>query len=54
VAIKVLAAHVNADPNRRAESALEAKTITGLFHPHICTLHEVGEHDGATFLVRST
>jgi serine/threonine-protein kinase len=51
VAIKVLPAHVSADPDRRARFAREAKTIAGLNHPHICTLHDVGEHDGTTFLV---
>ncbi len=51
VAIKVLPAHVSADPERRARFAREAKTIGGLNHPHICTLHDVGEHDGITYLV---
>jgi len=26
-------------------------TIAGLSHPHICSLHDVGEHDGALYLV---
>jgi serine/threonine-protein kinase len=51
VAIKVLPARVSADPERRARFAREAKTIAGLNHPHICTLYDVGEQDGATFLV---
>jgi eukaryotic-like serine/threonine-protein kinase len=51
VAIKVLPAHLSADADRRARFEREAKTIAGLSHPHICTLHDVGEHDGATFLV---
>jgi serine/threonine-protein kinase len=51
VAIKVLPAHVSADPDRRARFAREAKTIAGLNHPHICTLYDVGEHEGSTFLV---
>ncbi len=51
VAIKVLPAHVSADPDRRARFEREAKTIAGLNHPHICTLHDVGEHDGTTYLV---
>ena len=42
---------VSADPERRARFEREAKTIAGLNHPHICTLHDVGEHDGSTFLV---
>ena len=51
VAIKVLPAHLSADPERRARFAREAKTIAGLNHANICTLHDVGETDGATFLV---
>jgi len=51
VAIKVLPAHVSADPERRARFEREAKAIAGLTHPHICTLYDVGEHDGSTFLV---
>jgi hypothetical protein len=51
VAIKILPAHLSADPERRARFAREAKTIAGLNHPHICTLHDVGEHEGTTYLV---
>ena len=51
VAIKVLPADISADPDRRARFEREAKTIAGLNHPHICTLHDVGEHDGSMFLV---
>jgi Tol biopolymer transport system component len=51
VAIKVLPAHVSADPDRQARFAREAKTIAGLNHPHICTLHDIGEHEGTTYLV---
>jgi serine/threonine protein kinase len=51
VAIKVLPAQVSADPDRRARFEREAKTIAALTHPHICTLHDVGESEGSTFLV---
>src|SRR5512136_3178167 len=51
VAIKVLPLQFSADPDRRARFEREAKTIAGLNHPHICTLHDVGEHDGSTYLV---
>jgi serine/threonine protein kinase len=51
VAIKILPAELSTDPERRARFEREAKTIAGLTHPHICTLFDVGEHDGSTFLV---
>ncbi len=51
VAIKLLPAAISGDPNRRARLEREAKTIAALSHPHICTLHDVGEHDGSIFLV---
>jgi serine/threonine protein kinase len=44
VAIKILPPEVSADPERRARFEREAKTIAALNHPHICTLHDVGEH----------
>ena len=51
VAIKVLPAEISGDPDRRVRFEREAKTIAGLNHPHICTLHDVGDHEGAMFLV---
>ena len=51
VAIKVLPEHVAADPDRRQRFQREARAISGLNHPHICTLHDVGHHDGIDFLV---
>ncbi len=51
VAIKVLPPDVSHDPERRARFEREAKAVAGLSHPHICPLFDVGDHDGAMFLV---
>ncbi len=45
VAIKI----VNAEFTERFQR--EAKAIAALNHPHICTLYDVGEHEGAPYLV---
>ena len=51
VAIKVLPEHVASDPDLQQRFEREAKTISSLNHPHICTLYDVGEHEGTSFLV---
>ena len=51
VAIKVLPAQLAADSQFRARFDREARAISQLTHPHICTLYDVGEHDGTAFLV---
>ena len=51
VAIKVLPAHVAADPERKQRFEREARTVAALNHPHICTLHDIGQQDGTDFLV---
>jgi serine/threonine protein kinase len=51
VAIKVLAAALAADPEFRERFEREAKSISALNHPNICTLHDVGNQDGTEFLV---
>src|SRR4051812_14157458 len=51
VAIKVMPPDVAADPQFRARFDREARAISQLQHPHICTLYDIGEIDGTAFLV---
>ena len=51
VAIKVLSPHLAATPEVRARFEREARTISQLNHPHICTLFDVGRADGTDYLV---
>ena len=51
VAIKVLPAHVASNPEARQRFEREARAVSSLNHPHICTLHDVGQQDGVDFLV---
>jgi len=46
VAIKVMPPHFADDPDMKQRFEREAQTIAGLSHPHICTLHDVGEAPG--------
>jgi serine/threonine protein kinase/Tol biopolymer transport system component len=51
VAIKVLPADVASDAAHRQRFEQEARAISALNHPHICTLHDIGHDDGVDFLV---
>ena len=51
VAVKVLPVHLSAQPEVRARFEREAKTISSLNHPHVCTLFDVGHEGGTDFLV---
>ena len=52
VAIKILPDAVSRDPQRRLRFDREARAISALdAHPHICTLHDIGDHAGLAFLV---
>src|SRR6476646_2390576 len=51
VAIKVLPATLAGDAEFRERFEREARTISQLSHPNICTLYDVGNQDGVSFLV---
>ena len=51
VAIKVLPSHLSSDADLKARFEREARAISSLQHPHICTLHDVGHQDGIDYLV---
>src|SRR5215468_4527214 len=51
VAIKILPSQFSADAVRKQRFEREAKTISQLNHPHICTLYDVGSQDGIEYLV---
>jgi serine/threonine protein kinase len=51
VAIKVLPAHLSLSPEVRTRFEREARTISSLNHPSICTLFDVGREGDVDFLV---
>jgi Tol biopolymer transport system component len=51
VAVKVLPPGATADPQRRERFEREARAVSSLSHPHICTLFDVGHDDGIDYLV---
>jgi serine/threonine protein kinase len=51
VALKVLPTNLSSDPSLRQRLEREAKAVSKLSHPHICTLHDIGHQDGVDFLV---
>ena len=51
VALKFLAPRLLEDEEARKRFHREAKAAAGLSHPNICTIHEISEEGGQTFLV---
>src|SRR5215510_2197689 len=51
VAIKVLPQHLSANPEVRTRFEREAKTVSSLNHPNICTLFDVGREGDTDYLV---
>ena len=51
VAIKVLPTHLSSDPEAKQRFDREARAISSLNHPNICTLYDIGHQEGTDFLV---
>ena len=51
VAVKVMPAHLASEPALRERFEREARSISQLNHPNICTLHDVGSDKGVEYLV---
>src|SRR3954468_14150672 len=52
VAVKVLAEHLNEDPDARRRFEREARAAAALSsHPAVVTIFDVGEHEGRSFIV---
>src|SRR5271169_217555 len=51
VAIKLLPAHLSANPEALQRFDREARAISSLSHPNVCHLYDVGSQDGTSYLV---
>ena len=51
VAVKILPKHLSENSEAKQRFEREARTISSLNHPNICTLHDVGSQDGTSYLV---
>jgi tetratricopeptide (TPR) repeat protein len=51
VAVKLLSPEACCDQPAMERFLREARIVSSLSHPHICTLHDIGEHEGQQFMV---
>ncbi len=51
VAVKVLPSHLSANTDLKQRFEREARAVSSLNHPHICTLHDIGHQNGIDYLV---
>jgi serine/threonine protein kinase len=51
VAVKVLPTNVSTDPDRLRRFEQEACAASALNHPNILVVHDIGAHDGTTYVV---